>query len=70
MESNGADRTLEAISDGQWHNVSDLQKKLKCNKFQNVLRFLTEYDFIIWDKPNKRVKLSESSIVFLRKKFG
>lgn len=70
MESNGADRTFEAISDGQWHNVSDLQKRLKCNKFQNVLRFLAEYAFIIWDKPNNRVKLSESSIVFLRKKFG
>ena len=55
------------LSDGQWHTVEEIQKRVKVhsNHIQRVIEFLKTYDLIVIDDLEKKIKLSKMTRKFL-----
>lgn len=58
---------LEILSDGKWHTLREIQQKIKTNEDQTrrITEFLKEYEFIILDEEEKKVRLDEEAKRFL-----
>jgi DNA-binding IclR family transcriptional regulator len=62
------DEVLRALSDGEWHLVSELAESLRASveEVEEVVRFMSRYGLAVYDEKEKRVKLSEEVLRFLR----
>jgi hypothetical protein len=65
------DEVLRALSDGEWHLVSELAESLRASveeveEVEEVVRFMSRYGLAVYDEREKRVKLSEEVLRFLR----
>ena len=51
--------TLELLGDGKWHGIEELQLKLDINlhEFQEIMAFLSKYNFVNFEERNRRVKI-------------
>jgi DNA-binding IclR family transcriptional regulator len=51
---------LEALSDGRWHGVQELQLRLELDeqKFKNITAFLNKYNFVEVDEEKGKVKIN------------
>lgn len=63
------DRILEAIRDGDWHEIGDITQRLQIEEPQVELisSFLATYDFLEFDHKSKRIRLSPQLQRFLGK---
>lgn len=54
---------LEILCDGKWHRVSEIQQKIKTNKSdtKRITEFLSEYEFIIVDQTQKKIRLNDAA---------
>jgi DNA-binding IclR family transcriptional regulator len=61
------EEVLELLKDEKWHKIEDVQKKLELDKegFAKIFAFLKEYNFIIVDEEEGKIKLEESVRKFL-----
>jgi DNA-binding IclR family transcriptional regulator len=62
------DEVLRALSDGEWHLVSELAESLRASVegVEEVVRFMSRYGLAVYDEREKRVRLSEEVLRFLR----
>jgi DNA-binding IclR family transcriptional regulator len=62
------DEVLRALSDGEWHLVSELAESLRASVegVEEVVRFMSRYGLAVYDEKEKRVRLSEEVLRFLR----
>jgi len=60
-------KVLEYLKDGKWHTVEELREKMEVNEnqIQQIIAFLSEYNFIIANQAEKKVKLEEAIQKFL-----
>jgi len=60
-------KLLEALNDGEWHTLKEIQQKAKLNEnqIQQLIDFLKEYNFITIDEAKKKIKLDETVQKFL-----
>jgi hypothetical protein len=60
-------KALEHLKDGQWHTMEEVREKMKLNEDQihQIMTFLSEYNFIIMNQAEKKVKLEETIRRFL-----
>ncbi|MEM2118188.1 MAG: hypothetical protein QW386_04120 [Candidatus Bathyarchaeia archaeon] len=60
-------RILEILSDGEWHQLKEIQQEVNLNKkqLQQIIAFLKKYSFIIVDEENWKVKLEKTVQQFL-----
>jgi len=60
---------LKLLEDGKWHNLKEIGKKIKLDdlKVKNITKFLAQYNFIMLDKEEQKVKLGPSTQDFLKK---
>ena len=51
---------LEALGDGKWHGVQELQLRLQLDeqKFKNMTAFLNKYNFVEVDEEKGKVKIN------------
>jgi biotin operon repressor len=58
---------LKILDDGQWHTLEEVRKQSDLSETQidEVIAFLREYDFVVFDKKNKRIRLEEMVQRFL-----
>jgi DNA-binding IclR family transcriptional regulator len=58
---------LETLSDGEWHRIDEIGQKMKLNETQieKITTFLQEYDFVVTDAENKKIRIKESARKFL-----
>ncbi|HKZ94618.1 MAG TPA: hypothetical protein VJ249_08580 [Candidatus Bathyarchaeia archaeon] len=63
------DEILDAIRNGEWHQVKEVAQKARSSesKVELVSGFLATYDFLEFDRKNKRVRLSMQLQRFLGK---
>lgn len=63
------DRILEALRNGDWHEIGEITQRLQIGKSQVELisSFLATYDFLEFDHKSKRIRLSPQLQRFLRK---
>lgn len=63
------DRILEAIRNGDWHEIGEITQRLQMGESQVELisSFLATYDFLEFDRKVKRIRLSPQLQRFLRK---
>jgi DNA-binding IclR family transcriptional regulator len=54
-------RILDAISDGRWHNIAGLAKRLKLagHEVEARLEFLNKFELVKIDGEDRRVKINE-----------
>ena len=58
---------LEMLSDGEWHTLRGIRRKLKLNKdqVQQVAMFLEEYEFVAFDETKNKLRIEEAVRKFL-----
>jgi uncharacterized protein YutD len=58
---------LEVLSDGRWHMLEEIQQRAKVDdaQLQRITDFLKEYDFIVKDETENRIKLNKIVHEFL-----
>jgi uncharacterized protein YutD len=58
---------LEVLSDGRWHMLEEIQQRAKVDdaQLQRITDFLKEYDFIVKDEAEDRIKLNKIVHEFL-----
>lgn len=58
---------LEALSDGKWHTLGEVQKKTEVDleTILQIMGFLKEYDFVVLDEEKKKLKLNKTAQKFL-----
>jgi predicted transcriptional regulator len=61
------DDVLEILSDGKWCLLTEIRQRAGVDEEQlrQIMDFLKEYDFIVWDKAEKKVKLNKMAQEFL-----
>lgn len=61
------EKALEYLKDGKWHTVEELREKMKVNEdqIQQIIAFLSEYNFIIINQAENQVKLEGTIQKFL-----
>jgi DNA-binding IclR family transcriptional regulator len=66
MTSRIAD-VLDMLSDGKWYSLTEILQRARVHEDQlrQIMDFLKEYDFIVWDKTEKKVKLNRMAREFL-----
>jgi len=52
-------KMLELLDDGRWHTLNDILSKIELDRSRQkkVIKFLKEYNFIILDENEQRVRL-------------
>jgi DNA-binding IclR family transcriptional regulator len=50
---------MDLLSDGQWHTLSEVQKRAKLNKdkIQRLTEFLKDYGFIVVNETKGTIRL-------------
>ena len=63
------DEILDLLRNGEWHGLKEVadRTRLKEVKVEIVTSFLVEYDFLEFDKEEKKIKLSPQLQLFLKK---
>jgi len=63
------DEILDLLKNGEWHGVKEIADKTRLHEFkvELVTSFLTQYDFLEFDKKEKKIKLSPQLLLFLKK---
>jgi DNA-binding IclR family transcriptional regulator len=61
------EEVLEKLSDGEWHSLEELRKKMNLsrNQIQQIAGFLKQYEFVTVDETEKRIKIEEAVRKFL-----
>ena len=62
-----ADDILNFLSDGRWHSVRSLAKRFNISEdtVRKVLDFLADFDFILQNLEENKVKVSEDYFSFI-----
>ena len=62
------DEILELLRNGEWHELKEIVDKTQLHEFkvELITSFLAEYDFLEFDKKEKKIKLSPQLLVFLK----
>lgn len=60
-------RILELLSDGEWHTLDEIRKRTELTKrnFTRIIQFLEEYNFVVVDEEEGKIKLNENVRKFL-----
>jgi len=60
---------LEMLSDGEWHTLRGIRRKMKLNQdqIQQIALFLEEYDFVAFDETQNKIRIEEAVRKFLAK---
>jgi len=63
------DEILAMLRNGGWHGLKEIADKTRLHEFKVKLiaSFLAEYDFLEFNKKEKKIKLSPQLLLFLRK---
>jgi len=63
------DEILELLKNGEWHELKQIAKEAQLQEFkvELITSFLAEYDFLEFDKKEKKIKLSPQLLHFLKK---
>ena len=63
------DEILDLLKNGEWHGVKEIADKTRLHEFkvELITSFLTQYDFLEFDKKEKKIKLSPQLLHFLKK---
>jgi uncharacterized protein YutD len=58
---------LDVLSDGRWHVLEEIRQRVKVDdaQLQRITDFLKEYDFIVKDEAENRIKLNKIVQEFL-----
>jgi uncharacterized protein YutD len=58
---------LDVLSDGRWHMLEEIRQRVKVDdaQLQRITDFLKEYDFIVKDEAENRIKLDKIVQEFL-----
>ena len=58
---------LEMLSDGEWHTLQRIRRKMKLNKdqIQQIALFLEEYEFVTIDETKNKIRIEEAVRKFL-----
>ena len=58
---------LEMLSDGKWHTLQRIRRKMKLNKdqIQQIALFLEEYEFVAIDETKNKIRIEEAVRKFL-----
>jgi DNA-binding IclR family transcriptional regulator len=69
MQRQFTDRLLDALKDGKWHRVEDVQHAtgLDARKTKLILSFMKEFNLIETNKKTDQVRLSHLTKQFLEK---
>ncbi|MDI6805124.1 MAG: hypothetical protein QMD20_00490 [Candidatus Bathyarchaeia archaeon] len=60
-------KALEYLKDGRWHTMEEMKEKMRLNEdqIQQIMKFLSAYNFVIINQEEKKVKLEEMIRKFL-----
>jgi len=63
------DEILELLKNGEWHGLREIADKTQLREFkvELITSFLAEYDFLEFNKKEKKIKLSPQLLLFLKK---
>ena len=63
------DEILDLLKNGEWHGIEEVADKIRLHnsKVELITSFLAEYDFLQFDKKERKIKLSPQLLVFLKK---
>jgi DNA-binding IclR family transcriptional regulator len=63
------DEILWLLRDGKWHNLKEIQENTAISKYkaEMTLNFLGEYDFVMLNMKETRVRLQSSIHEFINK---
>lgn len=55
------------LKDGQWHTLEEIQQKMGVNRNQilRVVAFLKDYDFVVLDKNEEKIKIADAAMELL-----
>lgn len=55
------------LSDGRWHEIEEIRQKMQLeeNQTQELLTFLKEYNFIVFEETKKAIKIEGAARRFL-----
>ncbi|MGA9387523.1 MAG: hypothetical protein WBV70_01715 [Candidatus Bathyarchaeia archaeon] len=58
---------MDVLSDGRWHVLEEIRQRVKVDdvQLQRITDFLKEYDFIVKDEAENRIKLNKIVQEFL-----
>ncbi len=61
------DAVLMLLKDGKWHDLVEITKKISPHEFrvEMIVRFLSDYGFIEFNKKDQKVKLNPLTRVFI-----
>ncbi|MGD0158885.1 MAG: hypothetical protein ABSB89_01155 [Candidatus Bathyarchaeia archaeon] len=60
---------LEMLSDGEWHALQTIRRRMKLNRDQSqqIALFLEEYEFVTFDQTKTKIRIKEDVREFLVK---
>jgi DNA-binding IclR family transcriptional regulator len=60
-------KILELLSDGGWHTLDEIRKRTELTKrnITRIIQFLEEYNFVVVDKEEGKIRLNENVRKFL-----
>ena len=63
------DQILELLKNGEWHGLKEIADKTGLQEFkvEVITSFLAEYNFLEFNKKEKKIKMSPELLLFLRK---
>ena len=63
------DQTVELLRNGEWHEIEEIANRTKLIKFklELIVNFLVEYNFIELDDEGEKIRLTPSSLSFLKR---
>lgn len=63
------DKVVELLKDGKWHTIKEISQKSKLHEFkiEILTNFLANYSFLKLNKKERKAKLSEVFVEFLKK---
>jgi predicted transcriptional regulator len=58
---------LELLGNGKWRMLEEIQQKTKVDReqIQQIIEFLKEYDFVVLDETEKKIRLNKLAQKFL-----
>lgn len=63
------DQILELLKNGEWHGLREIADKTGLQEFkvEVIMSFLAEYNFLKFNKKEKKMKMSPELVLFLKK---
>ncbi len=63
------DQILDLLKNGEWHELREIVDRAQLHevKVEIITSFLAEYDFLEFDKEEKKIKLSPQLQLFMKK---